>query len=112
MNSEDGSRPLALVTGASRRKGIGAAIALELARGGWDVATTFWRAYDQTMPWGSDPADADWLRVQDVVRPLASYTLVTARVPIKEADRSWRVRCATLPLEGLLCTTARGSWVA
>ena len=48
MNSENGSRPLALVTGASRRKGIGAAIALELARAGWDVATTFWRAYDET----------------------------------------------------------------
>ena len=62
MYSADGSRPLALVTGASRRKGIGAAVALGLARGGWDVATTFWRAYDETMPWGSDHADAGWLR--------------------------------------------------
>ena len=80
MNSENGSRPLALVTGASRRKGIGAAIALELARGGWDVATTFWRGYDQTMPWGSDPADADWLREQ-----LVAYGARTAAV---EADLS------------------------
>src|SRR5438477_13008343 len=64
MNSEGGSRSLALVTGASRRKGIGAAIALELARGGWDVATTFWRPYDETMPWGSDPDDAGWLHEQ------------------------------------------------
>jgi 3-oxoacyl-[acyl-carrier protein] reductase len=64
MNAEDGSRPLALVTGASRRKGIGAAVAMALARGGWDVATTFWPAYDATMPWGSDPADAGWLREQ------------------------------------------------
>jgi 3-oxoacyl-[acyl-carrier protein] reductase len=78
MNSEDGSRPLALVTGASRRKGIGAAIALDLARGGWDVATTFWRPYDQTMPWGSDPDDTGWLRDQ-----LVAYGAKTAAV---EAD--------------------------
>ncbi len=64
MNPEGRSRPLALVTGASRRKGIGAAIALSLARDGWDVATTFWRAYDETMRWGSDPADAHWLHGQ------------------------------------------------
>jgi 3-oxoacyl-[acyl-carrier protein] reductase len=64
MNSGDGSRPLALVTGASRRKGIGAAVALDLARRGWDVATTFWRPYDESMAWGSDPDDTSWLRQQ------------------------------------------------
>ena len=51
------SRPVALVTGASRRRGIAAAIALGLAASRWDVATTYWRAYDATMPWGSDPKD-------------------------------------------------------
>ena len=54
-------RPVALVTGASRSVGIGAAIALALAQSGWDVAITFWRPYDSSMPWGSDPEEVQSL---------------------------------------------------
>ncbi|HVE94002.1 MAG TPA: SDR family oxidoreductase [Acidimicrobiales bacterium] len=50
-------RPVALVTGASRRSGIGAAIATRLAVAGWDVATTYWTAYDTADEWSR--ADAD-----------------------------------------------------
>ncbi|SDO34728.1 SDR family oxidoreductase [Alkalicoccus daliensis] len=45
---------LALVTGASRTNGLGAAICEELASKGADVVFTYWHAYDQTMPWGED----------------------------------------------------------
>jgi 3-oxoacyl-[acyl-carrier protein] reductase len=57
-----GTQPLALITGASRRAGIGAAIARHLARSGWDIAVTFGRPYDESMPWGCDPTGVGWLQ--------------------------------------------------
>jgi 3-oxoacyl-[acyl-carrier protein] reductase len=59
MTQNASRRPVALVTGASRRIGIGAAIVSALAESGWDVATTFWRRYDATMPWGNEAAEAE-----------------------------------------------------
>jgi 3-oxoacyl-[acyl-carrier protein] reductase len=53
----DRSRPVVLVTGASRQRGIGSAVALHLARDGWNVAITYWRGYDKRVPWGSDAED-------------------------------------------------------
>ena len=53
--------PAALVTGASRRAGIAAAAARALAHDGWDVATTCWRPYDESEPWGSRPEEAEEL---------------------------------------------------
>lgn len=55
------SRPVAIVTGAGRREGIGAAIVERLARDGFDVAFTSWRAYDERMTWGADDGAADAL---------------------------------------------------
>jgi 3-oxoacyl-[acyl-carrier protein] reductase len=52
------NRPVAVVTGASRKVGIGASIAVTLANAGWDVATTYWRPYDSAMPWGGPQEDA------------------------------------------------------
>jgi len=46
---------IAVVTGASRRQGIGAAICRALAADGVDIAFTHWQTYDREMPWGADP---------------------------------------------------------
>jgi 3-oxoacyl-[acyl-carrier protein] reductase len=43
---------VALITGVTRRQGIGAAVALAFARVGVEVAVGYWRPYDRTMPWG------------------------------------------------------------
>jgi 3-oxoacyl-[acyl-carrier protein] reductase len=45
-------RPVALITGVGRTIGIGAGIARKLAASGWDVAFTYWTAYDERMRWG------------------------------------------------------------
>jgi 3-oxoacyl-[acyl-carrier protein] reductase len=53
-------RPVALVTGVGRTVGIGAGIARRLAEAGWDVAFTYWTAYDERMTWGvQDGATAE-----------------------------------------------------
>ncbi len=49
---------VALITGASRETGIGAAIARELAKAGAHVLLAYYRPYDKTRPWLSDPDEA------------------------------------------------------
>ena len=47
-------RPVALVTGVGRTVGIGAGVASQLAVSGWDIAFTYWHAYDDRMDWGPE----------------------------------------------------------
>ncbi|HEY9324235.1 MAG TPA: SDR family oxidoreductase [Agromyces sp.] len=49
------TRPVALITGASRSNGIAWAIAMTLATDGWDVAFSYHGDYDRRMPLGGDP---------------------------------------------------------
>lgn len=55
------ARPVALVTGAGRRRGIATAVAQRLAETGWDVAFTHLGSYDARMPWGIDAGAAQEL---------------------------------------------------
>ncbi|MFJ4435998.1 SDR family oxidoreductase [Streptomyces sp. NPDC088923] len=49
-----GVRPVALVSGVGRRAGIGAGVVRQLGSSGWDIAFTYWNAYDARMEWGEE----------------------------------------------------------
>ncbi|MCC7022324.1 MAG: SDR family oxidoreductase [Thermomicrobiales bacterium] len=55
---------IALVTGASRRRGIGAAVARALAARGADVAFSHWRPYDAAFPWAGEATEPDDLEAE------------------------------------------------
>ncbi|WP_312111248.1 SDR family oxidoreductase [Brevibacillus reuszeri] len=55
-------KKVAVITGASRRQGIGAAICRALAKDGVDIFFTYWSKYDQSMPWGVEPDEPRILR--------------------------------------------------
>lgn len=54
MERSEPSRRIAIVTGASRRGAIGAAICRRLAEAEVDICFTHWAAFDRQMPWGND----------------------------------------------------------
>ena len=76
--SQPAARPVALVTGVGRTVGIGAGIARRLAASGWDIAFSYWTAYDDRMQWGVQSGATD-----QIVKELSE--LGATVVPI-EAD--------------------------
>ena len=97
MSEGAGPSPLsgqvALVTGASRLQGIGAAICRALAARGADVAFSHWRPYDTAFPWAGTDDEPE--------RLAAELTSLGVRVAAIE----WDLAQADA-VEGLLETAA------
>jgi len=72
MSSHELSQRVAVVTGVSRRQGIGFAIASRLAAMGAQLYITHWVAHDELQPWGADD-------IESVRRELSAATRVIDR---------------------------------
>lgn len=69
----------ALVTGISRRIGIGWSVAERLMADGWTVSGTGWPAHDDEQPWGGDATEPDF--------PWAAADLADPAVPARLVER-------------------------
>ena len=88
VGARPGPRPVgplagrvALVTGVSRRVGIGIAVARRLSGLGADLFVTSWTAHDRDQPWGADPGGID-----AVLTELRAGAPAGGRVEHLEAD--------------------------
>ncbi|MCP2638520.1 SDR family oxidoreductase [Microbacterium sp. HD4P20] len=68
----------ALITGVSRRRGIGFAVASQLAHLGADIFIHHYRAHDVDLPWGADDLDAVRDGLRAALTPGASFGDVSA----------------------------------
>ncbi|WP_019182387.1 SDR family oxidoreductase [Microbacterium yannicii] len=68
----------ALVTGVSRRRGIGFAVALQFARLGADVFIHHFQPHDVRLPWGGDDLDAVRRELRDALAAGASFGDISA----------------------------------
>lgn len=66
---------IAIITGVSRQKGIGRAIALALAEQGVDIFFTYWTAYDQEMPWSVNPHEPQQIKEEILAKGVKCASL-------------------------------------
>jgi 3-oxoacyl-[acyl-carrier protein] reductase len=108
-------RPLAgrvaLVTGVSRRIGIGMAVARRLAGLGADLFVTSWTAHDRDQPWGADPGGMDAVLAE--LRAARGTRVEHLEADFLDPEAPDRVLAATVAAYGqvdmLACNHARSS---
>jgi 3-oxoacyl-[acyl-carrier protein] reductase len=87
-SGSDFTGQVALVTGASRLRGIGAAICRALAGRGASVGFSHWRPYDAAFPWSGTPSEPD-----DLQRELTRLGVAAAAIEcdLSEPDAATRL---------------------
>jgi 3-oxoacyl-[acyl-carrier protein] reductase len=109
---------VAIVTGVSRRVGIGMAVASRLAALGAGLFVTSWTAHDREQPWGADPGGMDRTATAAPAAGPTHADRAAGRVEHLEADfldteAPERVMAAAVEAFGhvdmLVCNHARSS---
>lgn len=99
----------ALITGVSRRGGIGFAIARRLAAAGCDLAVTHFAPHDADQPWGADSLPSVLDGIREALQP--GRQLVDVGADLADPDAPARVvafaREHLGPLSVLVCNHAR-----
>lgn len=97
-----------LVTGVSRRRGIGFAVASQFAQLGADVFIHHYSPHDDDQPWGSDDLDAVRSGIREALTPGARFDDIGA--DLRDAASAPRVigaaRALTGRLDVLVCNHA------
>jgi 3-oxoacyl-[acyl-carrier protein] reductase len=106
----------ALVTGVSRRAGIGCAVAERLRRLGATVYASGWPAHDAEMPWGADDDDLGFeVDDRDLEDPAAPAALIDAAVDTLgslDIVVAVHARSSSQSLAALTATELDRSWAA
>ena len=102
---------VALVTGVSRRVGIGMAVARRLAGLGADLFVTSWTAHDREQPWGADPGGMDAVLAE--LRAARGTRVEHLEADFLDPDAPDQVMAAAVEAFGhvdvLVCNHARSS---
>jgi 3-oxoacyl-[acyl-carrier protein] reductase len=111
---------VALVTGVSRRVGIGMAVARRLAGLGAGLFVTSWTEHDREQPWGADPGGVDAVLAElrasvgsEETRPDRARRVEHLEADFLDPEAPERVMAAAVEafghLDMLVCNHARSS---